>query len=113
MIRWLCAHFGSLLSAHNVVICGLTERINAPWLPWFRRYLSVYLAGFQLAANLAGRTSVAGWTGAVMLGALYWNIYTAMRNRRGGRRGKPRPTLSAALTAVQAVALRREVRSAA
>ena len=93
-------------------VCGLsfgflTERLNAPWLPAWRRYLSCWFHLLQISLSLA-HVSVPWALVYLNIGSLYWNIYTATRNRFGGNRPKPGRSFGALLTAVQATAFRRE-----
>lgn len=92
--------------AFSLLIYGYTERVNAPWLPFWRRYLSLWplLLGIALSARYSVPWSLV--LAAPIL--LNWNVWTANRNRRNGRRPKPGLSLGAMLTAVQAGALKRE-----
>ena len=91
------------------LICSLiSESTLAPWLPWYRRYLSIWPLVVQLALALADR-SVSVWLAWLQVGLVLWNMITGLGNIRRGRRGKNRPAVGAALTTVQNAAFRREI----
>ena len=85
----------------------VTERLLAPWLPWFRRYLATVILTVPVFFEMASR-SCPWWINLTGIGLLYWNIWTGLHNQRRGKRGKPAPSLGAMLTALQTSAFQRE-----
>lgn len=100
----------SLLQGVSFALYWITERDNAPWLTWWRRYLSLWPLGALLVGHAGPKVSIVLVFSAV--GLLHWNSITAALNRRNGKRGKPRPSLGGALTAVQQAAFYREAHDA-
>jgi hypothetical protein len=97
------------LQVGNLGLYWFCERLNAPWLPWFRRYLSVW---FLVPTMLIPARWPAFWVLTVAaVSVANWNAVTARNNRKGGRKGKPFPSLSAGLTLVQVGVMRREARA--
>jgi len=73
----------------QLLIVGMyafSEHRNAPWLPWWRRYLSVLFLVLQMPAPFVG----IGFPlfAIIAIAVFQWNTITAENNRRNGKNHK-------------------------